>query len=80
MPDVYNWSRTAGRSFHHPHSSTTKVCCCNMCGMQFNIFLLKYEMPSLKEMRAYVALNLYIPFSTDGAFPDVPMCCQVHRH
>ncbi len=44
VPNVlYRWKIwTAGRPIQHPHSSTTKPCCCNSCSMWFCIVQLEY--------------------------------------
>ena len=73
----FNWWKvwTAGKPVQHLDSSTTKQCCCNRCRMWFNIVFLKYARPSLKNMlpgcKQMLLYNPHIPFSIDGAFPDV---------
>ncbi len=70
---LYRWKIwTVGRPIQHLDSSTMNECCCYSCSMWFCTEIHK-ALPEIEVIwrGAYVALNLYIPFSIPNAFQNM---------
>ncbi len=70
---LYRWKIwTVGRPIQHLDSSTMNECCCYSCSMWFCTEIHK-ALPEIDVIwrGAYVALNLYIPFSIPNALQNM---------
>ena len=81
--NVFSWWKvwTAGRSAQHLNSSTMRPQCYNRYSFCFSIVFFKCESPSPKNMwsrQEQMSLsNMFLPFSTDGAFTDVQRASSI---